>query len=109
VPGAGAAADGQGAGLVLCAGACCTGGCGCWPCVGHGAGCCCPWNPGCTLICGGWFAAVAGFGTLLFGIGLLVTGPLYALTLAVLYRDLFLNPYSPTWSKSYKSYDSESP
>ena len=54
-------------------------------------------------------AAVAGLGTLLGGIGLLVTGPLYALSMAVLYRDLFLNPYTPTWSKSHESYDSESP
>jgi hypothetical protein len=30
---------------------------------------------------------------------LVVGGPLYALSIAVLYRDLFLNPYSPTWAK----------
>jgi uncharacterized membrane protein len=42
---------------------------------------------------------VAGLGTILGGIGLLVTGPLYVLTIAVLYRELFLNPYSPSWSK----------
>jgi hypothetical protein len=44
-------------------------------------------------------ALVAGLGTILGGIGLLVTGPLYVLTIAVLYRELFLNPYSPSWSK----------
>ena len=30
---------------------------------------------------------------------LVVGGPLYALSIAVLYRDLFLNPYSPDWTK----------
>jgi hypothetical protein len=38
---------------------------------------------------------VASLGTVFFVIG----GPLYALSIAVLYRDLFLNPYSPTWDK----------
>jgi hypothetical protein len=44
-------------------------------------------------------AAVAGLGSFLFGIGLVLTGPLYALALALLYRDLFLNPDAPEWSK----------
>jgi hypothetical protein len=44
-------------------------------------------------------SAVAGSGVLLFGIGLFLTGPLYALSLAVLYRDVFLSPYSPSWDK----------
>jgi hypothetical protein len=38
-------------------------------------------------------------GSFLFGIGLVLTGPLYALALALLYRDLFLNPYATEWSK----------
>jgi hypothetical protein len=46
-------------------------------------------------------AAVAGVGTLLGGIGLLVTGPLYVLSVAVLYRDFFLNPYSLAWEALY--------
>jgi uncharacterized membrane protein len=49
-------------------------------------------------------AAVAGLGTLLGGIGLVVTGPLYALSLAVLYRDFFLNPYSSTWKRPRDPY-----
>jgi hypothetical protein len=50
-------------------------------------------------------AAVAFVGSLC-GIGLLVTGPLYALSLAVLYRDLFLDPYSSssTWTKPHDPY-----
>ena len=39
-------------------------------------------------------AIVSGLGGLLGGIGLLVTGPLYALAIAVMYRDVFLNPDS---------------
>jgi len=46
-------------------------------------------------------AAVAGLGVILGGIGIVITGPLYALSLAVLYRDLFLNPYAPTWEKPH--------
>jgi hypothetical protein len=42
---------------------------------------------------------VAGLGVLLCGIGFLVTGPLYPLTIAVLYREVFLNLDSPTWAK----------
>ena len=38
--------------------------------------------------------AAAGTGILLAGIGFLFTGPLYALSLAVLYRDVFLSPES---------------
>jgi hypothetical protein len=48
---------------------------------------------------------ITGFGFFCFVIGLLVTGPLYALTLAVLYRDLLLNPYSPSWSKPPGDHD----
>jgi hypothetical protein len=44
-------------------------------------------------------ATVAGLGFFLLGIGLLLTAPLYALSIAVLYRDLFLNPYAPSWEK----------
>jgi hypothetical protein len=44
-------------------------------------------------------AAIAGLGALFGGFGLVVTGPLYALSIAVMYRDVFLSPYSPTWSK----------
>ncbi len=36
---------------------------------------------------------------------LVVGGPLYALSIAVLYRDLFLNPHSPDWSKPYAPED----
>ena len=43
--------------------------------------------------------AVLALGISLLGIGLLVTGPIAALSIAVLYRELFLNPYSPTWEK----------
>jgi hypothetical protein len=50
-------------------------------------------------------AAVAGLGTLVGGIGLLVTGPLYALSIAVMYRDLFLSPYSPAWAKPHEPFD----
>jgi hypothetical protein len=44
-------------------------------------------------------------GGLFCGIGLLITGPLYPLTIAVLYRDVFLNPYSPAWSKPKDEHD----
>ena len=50
-------------------------------------------------------ATVAGLGGIVGGVGLLVTGPLYALSIAVMYRDLFLSPYSPTWEKPGKSFD----
>jgi hypothetical protein len=43
--------------------------------------------------------AAAGSGSLLAGIGVLITGPLYALTLAVLYRDNFLSPSEVSWNK----------
>ena len=43
--------------------------------------------------------AAAGSGFLLAGIGLLFTGPLYALSLAVLYRDIFLSPSAVSWNK----------
>src|SRR4051812_40829793 len=43
--------------------------------------------------------AAAGSGFLLAGIGLLFTGPLYALSLAVLYRDVFLSPSAVSWDK----------
>jgi hypothetical protein len=42
---------------------------------------------------------IAGLGALFFGIGLLVTAPLYVLTLAVLYRDVFHHTASAGWSK----------
>jgi hypothetical protein len=44
------------------------------------------------------FFAVAMAGAS-FAIGIVLTGPLYVLSLAVLYRDLFLSPYSPSWGK----------
>jgi hypothetical protein len=44
-------------------------------------------------------AMVAGLGIFLLGIGIVLTAPLYALSIAVLYRDLFLNPYAPSWEK----------
>jgi hypothetical protein len=50
---------------------------------------------------------VAALGTILFGIGVVLTGPIYALSLAVLYRDLFLNPYSPTWSKPHDPFQGD--
>jgi hypothetical protein len=50
-------------------------------------------------------ATVAGLGGLLGGIGLVVTGPLYALSIAVMYRDLFLSPYSPAWAKPREPFD----
>ena len=50
-------------------------------------------------------AIVAGLGGLLGGIGLLVTGPLYALAIAVMYRDVFLNPDSLGWSKPAPPFD----
>jgi hypothetical protein len=43
--------------------------------------------------------AVMGFAGL--GIGLLVTGPLLPLSLAVVYSDLFLNPDATEWSKPH--------
>ncbi len=45
---------------------------------------------------------VAGLGILVFGIGWLITGPLYVLSVAVLYRDFFLAAQSPFWAKSGK-------
>lgn len=42
---------------------------------------------------------VACLGSILFGIGFFITAPLYPLSMAVLYRDLFLSPYSPAWEK----------
>ena len=42
---------------------------------------------------------VLGLGVSLLGIGLLATGPIAALSIAVLYRELFLNPYTPSWDK----------
>jgi hypothetical protein len=50
-------------------------------------------------------AIVAGLGGLLGGIGLVMTGPLYALSIAVMYRDLFLSPYSPAWAKPKEPFD----
>lgn len=50
-------------------------------------------------------AFVAGLGVVLGGIGIIITAPLYALSIAVLYRELFLNPYAPTWEKSHDPYD----
>jgi hypothetical protein len=44
-------------------------------------------------------AFVAGLGILACGIGWLITGPLYVLSLAVLYRDFFLAAQSPLWTK----------
>ncbi len=52
-------------------------------------------------------AAVAGLGSMLGGIGLVVTGPLYALSIAVMYRDLFLSPYSPAWAKPQMPFDED--
>jgi len=46
-------------------------------------------------------AFVAGLGMILGGIGIIITAPLYALSIAVLYRDLFLNPYAPSWEKPH--------
>jgi hypothetical protein len=48
---------------------------------------------------------VAGLGGILAGVGLVVTGPLYVLSIAVMYRDLFLNPYSPAWVKPRESFE----
>ena len=50
-------------------------------------------------------AIVAGLGGVLGGIGLVVTGPLYALSIAVMYRDVFLSPYSPAWAKPKEPFD----
>ncbi|QEH36734.1 hypothetical protein OJF2_53190 [Aquisphaera giovannonii] len=44
-------------------------------------------------------AFVAGLGVILFGVGLLITGPLYALSIAVLYREVFGPAYAATPSK----------
>lgn len=49
--------------------------------------------------------AVLALGISLLGVGLLVTGPVSALSIAVLYRELFLNPYSPTWAKPHATDD----
>ncbi len=49
-----------------------------------------------------FLAASVGF--LLFGFGIFITAPLYPLSLAVLYRDLFLSPYSPAWAKPHDPY-----
>jgi hypothetical protein len=51
--------------------------------------------------------AVAALGGALFVIGIVLTIPLYALSVAVLYRDLFLNPYSPSWSKPHDPYQED--
>ena len=48
---------------------------------------------------------VASLGTIFLVVG----GPLYALSIAVLYRDLFLNPYSPAWAKPPAPDESELP
>ena len=48
---------------------------------------------------------IAWVGFLLFGIGIFITAPLYPLSLAVLYRDLFLSPRSPAWAKQHHPYD----
>ena len=42
---------------------------------------------------------------ILGGILFLIGIPLYALSVAVLYRDLVLNPYSPAWGKPHAPYD----
>lgn len=42
---------------------------------------------------------VAGLGTLFLGVGILITAPLYPLSLAVLYRDLFLGAPASPWDK----------
>jgi hypothetical protein len=44
-------------------------------------------------------AAVTGLGMAFCGVGLLITGPIAALSIAILYRDLFLSPDAATWSK----------
>jgi len=43
---------------------------------------------------------VAGAGALLCGIGLLLTGPLYCLSIAILYHDLFPYQTKPVWKPS---------
>ncbi len=43
--------------------------------------------------------ALTGLGFAFFGIGLLVTGPLYALSIAVLYREMFFSPTAVGWQK----------
>ena len=48
---------------------------------------------------------VSLLGGILFVIGIVLTIPLYALSVAVLYRDLFLSPYSPAWEKPHTPYD----
>ena len=45
--------------------------------------------------------AVRALGISLLGVGLHVTGPVSAISIAVLYRELFLNPYSPTWARPH--------
>jgi uncharacterized membrane protein len=52
-------------------------------------------------------AAVAGSGALLLGIGLLVTGPLYVLSIAVLYTEMFLDPLAPIWRKPHGVFEDE--
>jgi uncharacterized membrane protein len=47
------------------------------------------------------FLAVAALGLPAVVIGLVVTGPLYPLSLAVTYRDFFLSPDAPEWSKPH--------
>jgi len=42
---------------------------------------------------------IAGLGFLFFGIGWVVTCPLYVLTLAILYQELFLAPEASVWAK----------
>jgi hypothetical protein len=46
-------------------------------------------------------AIVAGLGIFLLGIGIVLTAPLYALSIAVLYRDLFLDPTAASWEKPH--------
>jgi len=48
---------------------------------------------------------VLSLGVGLFVIGLVVTGPLYVLSIAVMYRDLFLSPYSPAWAKPQEPFE----
>jgi hypothetical protein len=50
------------------------------------------------------FLALTGPGWLLGGIGL-VTGPLYVLSVAVLYRDLFLSSDSAAWKKPHSPFN----
>jgi hypothetical protein len=43
---------------------------------------------------------LAGSGAILFGVGLLFTGPLYCLSIAILYHDLFPYYTKPVWKAS---------